>query len=83
VRNNREIMEAQTFGFYQRHHSYSHFRAELSFTGDLDTEFHVDIKKAPSTRAIGCLRSCGRRRGSSSPTPATARQAAPRGGGCY
>jgi hypothetical protein len=46
VRNDREIMDAQTFGFYQRHHSYSHFRAELSFTGDLDAEFHVDIKKA-------------------------------------
>lgn len=46
VRNNREIMEGQTFKFYRHHHSYSHFRAELSFTGDLDSEFHVDVKKS-------------------------------------
>lgn len=45
VRNDREIMEAQTFDFYVRHHSYSHFRAELSFTGNFDGGFHVDIKK--------------------------------------
>lgn len=59
VRNNREIMEAQTFGFYQRHHSYSHFRAELSFKGDMDSEFHVDIKKAtihPGDRLLDKLR---------------------------
>jgi hypothetical protein len=45
VRNRREIMGAQTFGFYRHHHSYSHFRAELVFGGDLDTDFHVDVKK--------------------------------------
>jgi hypothetical protein len=58
-RNGREILAAQTFGFYQRHHSYSHFRAELSFTGDLDTLFHVDIKKAvihPDDRLLEKLR---------------------------
>jgi len=46
VRNRREIMGAQTFGFYKHHHSYSHFRAELSFTGELDHDFHVDVKKS-------------------------------------
>lgn len=45
VRNRREIAKAQTFGFYKHHHSYSHFRAELVFGGDLDTDFHVDVKK--------------------------------------
>lgn len=59
VRSGREIMEAQTFGFYQRHHSYSRFRAELSFTGDLDSEFHVDVKKAtiqPGERLLSRLK---------------------------
>jgi hypothetical protein len=59
VRNGREIMEAQTFGFYQRHHSYSRFRAELSFTGDLDEYFHVDIRKSiihPDDRLLDKLR---------------------------
>lgn len=59
VRNGREIMDAQTFGFYRHHHSYSHFRAELSFTGDLDTEFHVDIKKSiihPNDKLLDKLR---------------------------
>jgi hypothetical protein len=46
VRNGRQIMEAQTFGLYRHHHSYSGFRAELSFTGELDHLFHVDIKKS-------------------------------------
>lgn len=64
VRNSREIMDAQTFGFYQRHHSYSHFRAELSFTGELDAEFHVDIKKAtihPGDRLLEKLQDKTRR----------------------
>lgn len=49
VRNGREIMEAQTFGFdglAARHHGYSRFRAELAFDGTLDQDFHVDIKKS-------------------------------------
>jgi Histidine kinase-, DNA gyrase B-, and HSP90-like ATPase len=45
VRNNREIMEAHTFGFYKKHPDYSHFRAELSFDGSLDPHFHTDVKK--------------------------------------
>jgi hypothetical protein len=45
VRNNREIMEAHTFGFYKKHPDYSHFRAELSFDGSLDAHFHTDVKK--------------------------------------
>jgi hypothetical protein len=59
VRNGREIMSAQTFGFYRHHHSYSHFRAELSFGGSLDHEFHVDVKKAsihPSDKLLDKLR---------------------------
>jgi hypothetical protein len=46
VRNGREIMAGQTFGFYRHHHSYSHFRAELAFTGASDSLWHVDIKKS-------------------------------------
>lgn len=49
VRNRREIASAQTFGFYKHHHSYSHFRAELVFGGDLDDDFHVDVKKTSIT----------------------------------
>jgi hypothetical protein len=45
VRNNREIMEAQTFDFYKKHPDYSHFRAELCFDGSLDPAFHTDVKK--------------------------------------
>lgn len=59
VRNGRQIMDAQTFGFYKHHHSYSHFRAELSFDGSLDNDFHVDIKKGsiyPDHRMLERLR---------------------------
>ncbi|MEY2539931.1 MAG: hypothetical protein QOG67_3671 [Verrucomicrobiota bacterium] len=45
VRNNREIMDAHTFGFYKKHPDYSHFRAELAFDGSLDAHFHTDVKK--------------------------------------
>lgn len=45
LRNNREIMEAQSFDFYKRHPDVSHFRAEISFDGYLDAEFHTDVKK--------------------------------------
>jgi hypothetical protein len=45
VRNGREIIAGETFGFYKKHHAYSHFRAELSYTGK-STVFHEDIKKA-------------------------------------
>jgi hypothetical protein len=45
VRNNREIMDAETFDFYKKHPDYSHFRAELCFDGSLDPLFHTDIKK--------------------------------------
>jgi hypothetical protein len=45
VRNGREIISGETFGFYRHHHSYSHFRAELAYHGE-STAFHEDIKKA-------------------------------------
>jgi hypothetical protein len=45
VRNGREIIAADTFGFYKKHHSYSHFRAELAYEGST-TVLHEDIKKA-------------------------------------
>jgi len=45
VRNNREIMDAETFDFYKKHPDYSHFRAELSIDGTLDAVFHTDVKK--------------------------------------
>lgn len=59
VRNGREIMEGQTFGFYRHHHSYSHFRAELAFSGESDALWHVDIKKStihPDDRLFTKLR---------------------------
>lgn len=49
VRNRREIVGAQTFGMYKHHHSYSHFRAEIRFSGELDQDFHVDVKKTSIT----------------------------------
>jgi len=59
LRNNREIQEAITFDFYKKHPDYSHFRAELSFDGSLDTVFHTDVKKMsinPSQSFIDRLR---------------------------
>jgi hypothetical protein len=58
VRNNREIIAGDTFGFYRHHHSYSHFRAELSYTGN-STALHEDIKKAsvhPDDKLLDKLR---------------------------
>lgn len=45
LRNNREIMEAETFDFYKKHPDYSHFRAEISFEGSMDAVLHTDVKK--------------------------------------
>jgi hypothetical protein len=59
VRNNREIMEAETFDFYKKHPDFSHFRAELAFDGSLDPVFHTDIKKTaihPSQSFLDKLR---------------------------
>jgi hypothetical protein len=49
LRNNREIMEAQTFDFYKKHPDFSHFRAEIAFDGSLDGVFHTDVKKMSIT----------------------------------
>lgn len=49
MRNGREIAAAEDFrigGLYGHHHSYSHFRAELRFTRELDEYFHVNVKKS-------------------------------------
>ena len=46
VRNNREIVAAETFDFYKKHPDFSHFRAELCFDGSLDGAFHTDVKKS-------------------------------------
>jgi len=59
VRNNREIMDAHSFGFYKKHPDFAHFRAELSFDGSLDPLFHTDVKKMsihPSQSFIDKLR---------------------------
>mgnify|MGYP003137065800 CR=1 FL=1 len=45
IRNNREIMGAQNFGFYKTHGDYAHFRAELCFDGTMDSVFHTNISK--------------------------------------
>jgi hypothetical protein len=58
VRNGREIIAGETFGFYRHHHSYSHFRAELRYTGNSGV-FHEDIKKSsihPDDRLLEKLR---------------------------
>lgn len=45
VRNNREIMTATTLDIFKKHPGYAHFRAEVSFGGELDGAFNTDIKK--------------------------------------
>jgi hypothetical protein len=45
LRNNREIMAAETFEIFKKHPEYAHFRAEISYTGCLDDVFHTDVKK--------------------------------------
>ncbi len=58
VRNGREIIAGETFGFYRHHHSYSHFRAELSYVGH-STVLHEDIKKSsiqPDDKLLSKLR---------------------------
>lgn len=58
VRNGREIIAGETFGFYRHHHSYSHFRAELAYQGQT-TVFHEDIKKSsihPDDKLLDKLR---------------------------
>ncbi len=49
MRNNREIMKAETFEFYKKHPDYSHFRAEIEFDGSLDAVLHSDVKKMTIT----------------------------------
>ncbi|MPZ50054.1 MAG: hypothetical protein GEU75_12290 [Dehalococcoidia bacterium] len=49
LRNNREIMAAQTFDFYRKHPDFAHFRAELSFDGTLDDIFSTDVRKMSIT----------------------------------
>jgi hypothetical protein len=44
VRNQREIIAASTFGIYRHHHSYSHFRAEISYSGE-SSAFRESVKK--------------------------------------
>jgi hypothetical protein len=58
-RNGREIMAAQTFGLFKFHHTYSRFRAELSFGSDLDPLMHTDVKKTvvrPNDQIIDRIR---------------------------
>ncbi len=59
LRNNREIIEANSFEFFARHPDYSHFRAEISFDGGADGVMHTDVKKAtitPSQAFLDILR---------------------------
>ena len=46
VRNNREIMVAESFDLFTKHAEVSHFRAEISFDGSLDSYFRVDVTKS-------------------------------------
>ncbi len=45
VRNNREIAEAETFGLYDKHPSKNRFRCEISYSGDLDSQFGINFTK--------------------------------------
>jgi hypothetical protein len=59
LRNGRQIIGGETLDLYRHHHSYSHFRAELSFAGDADDLFHVDVKKStilPDERVMDKIR---------------------------
>jgi hypothetical protein len=45
-RNNREIMDGQTFGMFTKHPKYNFFRGEIYFDAFLDNYFSTDIKKS-------------------------------------
>jgi hypothetical protein len=45
-RNNREIMDGQTFGMFTKHPKYNFFRGEIYFDAHLDNYFSTDIKKS-------------------------------------
>ncbi len=45
VRNNREIMAGTTLDLFRKHPGYIHFRAEVSFGGELDAALNTDVKK--------------------------------------
>ncbi|HEX6511680.1 MAG TPA: ATP-binding protein [Chloroflexota bacterium] len=55
LRNNREIMAAQTFDFYRKHPDFAHFRAELAFDGTLDSLFSTDVRKMSITPSQSLL----------------------------
>jgi hypothetical protein len=55
LRNNREIMAAQTFDFYRKHPDFAHFRAELAFDGTLDGLFSTDVRKMSITPSQSLL----------------------------
>ncbi|MBV6457448.1 MAG: hypothetical protein HONBIEJF_00557 [Fimbriimonadaceae bacterium] len=46
VRNNREIIAAESFDLFTKHAEVAHFRAEISFDGSLDGYFKVDVTKS-------------------------------------
>jgi len=46
VRNNREIIVSESFDLFTKHAEVSHFRAEVSFDGSLDSYFRVDVTKS-------------------------------------
>lgn len=45
-RNNREIMDGQTFSMFTKHPKYNFFRGEIYFDANLDDYFSTDIKKS-------------------------------------
>jgi hypothetical protein len=45
-RNNREIMNGETFGMFIKHPKFNFFRGEIYFDGNLDDYFSTDVKKS-------------------------------------
>jgi len=45
MRNNREIIESQTLGMFNKHNDYNRFRAEIAFSGNLDELMGVTFTK--------------------------------------
>lgn len=46
MRNNREILDANTLGLFTKHNSFNRFRGEIIFSGTLDKFLGVDFTKS-------------------------------------
>lgn len=49
IRNNRQIAEAQSLGFFEKNPSMNYFRGEIDFDASLDDEFGIQVNKTRFT----------------------------------